>query len=215
VTVHRNGCGGTHKLSASLTLVRTLDPTPTKLEPHSCQVASYAIATGALQLHPIVACATPAGVPLSVVLHGVREILRLRLPGLVSSVSGGFWLRAPERKPCLFDGLATPTKLLHPSRDRGFGDRRDWHGAEDPIDVTSDVGAVARQGGRPHAGEVVDVGVQPLGDGGDVTTDLSSSMIRSASSGLWSSSTVLKRSAAGRFSKVSERWRPSWRHSTR
>ena len=26
---------------------------------------------------------------------------------------------------------------------------------------------------------------------------------------------ILKRSAAGTFSKVSERWRPSWRHSTR
>jgi hypothetical protein len=40
------------------------------------------------------------------------------------------------------------------------------------IHVAGDIRAVAREGGRLHTGQVADVGVQPLGDRGDVVADL-------------------------------------------
>jgi hypothetical protein len=47
--------------------------------------------------------------------------------------------------------------------------------------------------------------VQPRGDGRDVVADLVELDDAQRLVGPWSSSSVLKRSAAGRFSKVSER----------
>ncbi len=70
------------------------------------------------------------------------------------------------------DGLAAAAEPFDPAPNRGLGDGSQGHGSEDGVDVPDDIGAVTRQGGRLHAGQVVDVGVQPLGDCRDVVTDL-------------------------------------------
>jgi hypothetical protein len=110
---------------------------------------------------------------------------------------------------------ATLCCLPHPPRDRRLSDRRDRHRPEYRVHVAGGVSAVAREGGRLDAGQVVDMGAQPRGDRRDVSADLvelddAQRLVRAMVL-----EQVLKRSAAGRFSKVSDRWRPSWRHSTR
>jgi hypothetical protein len=81
-------------------------------------------------------------------------------------------LNAPERNPCLLAMVLPLPSSWDPAGNRGLGDRGDGEGAEDGVDVAPDVGPVASDGGRLDAGEVVDVGVEPLGDGRDVLADL-------------------------------------------
>ncbi|WP_156690030.1 hypothetical protein [Mycobacterium sp. Marseille-P9652] len=68
--------------------------------------------------------------------------------------------------------LAAATEPLDPTRDGGLGDRRHGTDPNNEICVACDLGAVARESGRLYACEVVDMGVQPLGDRREVAVDL-------------------------------------------
>lgn len=113
------------------------------------------------------------------------------------------------------DRLAAAAKLLHLTRDRRLSDRRDRHRTEHRIDISGDISAVAREGGRLDTRQVLDMGGQPGGHRRNVTADL----VELDDAQRLLGAVVLQRGletlCRGRVSNVSERWRPSCRHSTR